>query len=124
MKKYLVLSAATTLLALTASVAQAAPAVVINPAGGCGLFDGNGAGAFTTDTKITATQSSNNNAKFTCKATVTPSASGSAARYDFASTGALCGIPNPFGFQVTDQWHETVSASGEATLTCLVTGKP
>lgn len=125
MKKYLILAAATTLFVLAAPVANAAPAVVINPAGGCGLFDGNGNFAFTNDTKLTATQSNNNNSKFTCKATVTPSSAGNAARFDSGSTGGtLCAIPNPFGFQFTDQWHETVSASGEATLTCHVTGKP
>lgn len=124
MKKHLILAAAMTLFALAAPVAHAAPAVVINPAGGCGLFDGDGNFAFTNDTKVTATQSSNGNSKLTCKATVTPSAAGRAAHFDFASTGALCGINNPFGPQVTDQWNETVSASGEATLTCHVTGKP
>lgn len=124
MKKYLILTAATALFAMTASVAQAAPAVVINPAGGCNLFDGNGGFAFTTDTKMTATQSNNSNSKFTCKATVTPATAGGAARFDNASTGALCVILNPFGTQLTNQWHETVSASGEATLTCHVTGKP
>lgn len=124
MKKHLILAAATTLFALAAPVANAAPAVVINPAGGCGLLDGNGNATFTNDTKLTATQSNNNNSKFTCKATVTPSSAGNAARFDFGSTGFLCGIPSPFGFQTTDQWHETVSASGEATLTCHVTGKP
>lgn len=124
MKKHLILAAAMTLFALAAPVANAAPALVINPAGGCGLLDGNGNPTFTNDTKVTATQSNNDNSKFTCKATVTPSTAGRAANFDFASTGFLCGIPNPFGAQVTDQWHETVSASGEATLTCHVTGKP
>lgn len=124
MKKYLILTAATALLAMTASVAQAAPAVVVDPAGGCGLFDGNGGFAFTTDSKVTATQSNNGNSMLKCKATVTPATAGGAARFDSASTGAFCVILNPFGVQVTDQWHETVSASGEATLTCHVTGKP
>lgn len=123
MKKHLILAAAT-LFALAAPVANAAPALVINPAGGCTLFDGNGSFAFTNDTKVIATQSNNNNSKLTCKATVTPSSAGNAARFDFGSTGILCGIPNPLGFQTTNQWHQTVSASGEATLTCHVTGKP
>ena len=125
MKKHLILAAATTLFALAAPVANAAPALVINPAGSCTLVDGNGAFTFTNDTKITATQSNNNNSKFTCKATVTPSSAGNAARFDSGSTGGLlCAIPSPFGFQTTNQWHQTVSASGEATLTCHVTGKP
>jgi hypothetical protein len=83
-----------------------------------GVLDANGGGAFTTDTKITATQSQNGNATFQCKADVTPSTSGSAAQFDFASTGFLWRVPDPFGFQTTDNWKETVSASGNATLTC------
>ncbi|RDJ98787.1 hypothetical protein DLM46_32155 [Paraburkholderia lacunae] len=105
-------------------MAQAAPAVVINPAGGCGLADGNGSFVFTTDTKAIVTQSNNSNSMFQCQANVPPSASGSAARFDFASTGALCGLYTSTGLQVTDQWHETVAASGQATLICLLTGKP
>lgn len=125
MKKHLILAAATTLFVLAAPLANAAPALVINPAGSCGLLDGNGGFAFTTDTKIIVTQSDNNNSKLTCKATVTPSSAGNAARFDSGSTGGLpCGFFTPSGLQLTDQWNETVSASGEATLTCHVTGKP
>ncbi|NPT62445.1 hypothetical protein [Paraburkholderia elongata] len=122
--RHLVLASAAALFALAAPMAHAAPAVVINPAGGCGLADGNGNFVFTTDTKAVVTQNNNNNSMFQCKANVPPSASGSAARFDFASTGALCGLLTSTGLQLTDQWHETVSASGEAMLICLVTGKP
>lgn len=123
MTKHLVIASAAALFALAVPIAHAAPAVVVSGEG-CGLFDGNGSIVFTTDTKRTATQSNNNNAKFTCKATVAPSTTGHAVRYDFASTGLFCGILTSTGFQFTDQWHQTVSASGEATLTCHVTGKP
>lgn len=100
--------------------AKADPAVVINPAGGCNMLDGNGGGVFTTDTKIVATQSQNGNSQVQCKADVTPSSTGQPVRYDYASTGAQCGILNPFGAQVTTIWHEIVSASGEAMLICQV----
>lgn len=84
--RHLVLASASALFALAAPMAHAARAVVINPAGGCGLADGNGNFVFTTDTKAVVTQSNNDNATFQCQANVPPSASGSAARFDFAST--------------------------------------
>src|SRR5215470_4749251 len=107
-------------LACASFSALADPAVVIKPDGGCALFDGNRAFAFTTNTQITATQSPNGNSTFKCQANVTPSSSGQAVQWNQGNTGALCGIDNPFGFQVTDDWHETVSASGQATLICQV----
>jgi hypothetical protein len=120
MKKALLAAAVfTTFIAGAIPVAQADPALVINPAGGCGLLDGNGAGAFTTDTKIVATQSQNGNTTLKCQADVTPASSGKAAQFDFASTGAVCGEFDAIhGSQVTQDWKETVSASGQATLIC------
>ena len=41
-----------------------------------------------------------------------------AAHYDSSSTGLVCGVADPSAFQLTQNWMETVSASGEATLTC------
>lgn len=79
---------------------------------GCVLLDGNGGFVVTTDSSVVITDSGNGNLK--CQANVTPSVSGRAVHYDFASTGLLCGTING----VTSQWHETVSASGKATLQC------
>jgi hypothetical protein len=88
MKKALLAAAVfTTFIAGAVSVAHADPAMVINPAGLCGLADGNGVFLSTTDTKITATQSNNGNATASCKADVAPSTTGHAVKYDFSSTG-------------------------------------
>ena len=104
-------------LALASSSAFAAPALVINNEG-CGMFDGNGQLVFTTDTHRVATQSANGNTMFRCNAKVAPAASGTAARFDFASTGLLCGLQTANGFEVTDDWDAVVSAEGDARLTC------
>ena len=108
-------------LALAAPAAQAAPAVSINGTT-CGMYDGNGGIAITTDTRILATQSANDNGMLRCQTQVTPPASGSAVRYDSSSTGGFCFASYPVN-QVTDQWKETVSASGEATLVCHFSSK-
>jgi hypothetical protein len=121
MLKYIVPAVASALFALTAPMAHAAPAVSISGTA-CGLLDGNGAVAVTTDTKTLATQSANNNGMLKCQASVPASTTGTAVRYDFASTGLLCFGGNPVN-QSTDQWHETVSADGNATLTCLFSTK-
>jgi len=79
---------------------------------GCGLFDGNGGFAFT-DTSHSVRNVSNSVTK--CSATVTPSATGHAVTY----SGFLCGVELYNGvFVATTDSRETVSASGQATLTC------
>jgi hypothetical protein len=120
MKKSVIMVASlAALIAGGISVAQAAPATVTRT-DGCGLLDGNGVPQFATDAKMTTTQSANDNATFQCRADVTPADSGGAAHFDFDSTGFKCAIPNPESFtdHMTEHWEETVSASGEATLTC------
>ncbi len=110
----------TSLAALIAggiSVAQAA-AVLTRP-DDCGLLDGNGGVVFPVDAKVTATPSPNDNAMVQCRADVTPADSGRAVQFDFNSTGFLCGVPDSKGaVQMTQRWEETVSASGNATITC------
>ena len=100
--------------------AQALPGNV-NPVifpGGCILLDGNGGVGPATGarTHIVCTPSGNVNAF--CKADVTPPNSGTAAHFDFGSTGFGCFIVCPTGPVFTTDWKETVSASGEATLQC------
>ena len=120
-KSFFMATCLATLIAGGISVAQAAPAVVTRTEDGCGLLNGNGVPQFATDAKMTTTQSANGNATFQCRADVTPAASGGAVQFDFNSTGFSCGVPNPDPVkesQMTQHWQETVSASGEATLTC------
>lgn len=104
-------------LAVASSAALAAPALVINDEG-CALFDGNNQLVFTTDTHRVATQSANGNTVMRCNADVARPNAGQAVRYDFNSTGLLCGLMTATGFEVTDDWDAVVSASGQARLTC------
>jgi hypothetical protein len=94
-------------------------AVVINDQG-CGLFDGNGGFAFADSDHVVVTPSGNQHLK--CRADVTPPASGKAVHYDTDNNpfgpGTVCAIVTPAGFVTTEDWRETVSASGRATLTC------
>jgi len=79
---------------------------------GCGLIDGNGGFAFT-DTSHSVINVSNSVTK--CSATVTPSVNGHAVVY----SGFGCGVELRDGvFVTTYDSRETVSASGQATLTC------
>ncbi|MBL0422633.1 hypothetical protein JI739_20030 [Ramlibacter sp. AW1] len=103
-------------LALITSVAHAAPAVSITGTG-CAFYDGDGGFAFTTNTRILSTQSANGNGLLKCEGAVPPPTSGTAVRYDFATTGGVCVATHPIN-QATEQWQQTVSANGNVTLVC------
>ncbi len=109
-------------LALTAAfagnaLAETSAAVVIRD-GGCGLYDGNGIMVFTTNTQTVATNSANANATLICKADVNPPANGKAAKYSPENAAEVCVIGSTAGWFVTNDYHETVSAKGKATLVC------
>jgi hypothetical protein len=81
----------------------------------CNLFDGNG-------NLVLAEGSSQvtNNGGVTvlkCSATGLANDTGRAQRFNFDSTGVLCGFN---GGGTTEDWLSTVSASGNGTLTCRV----
>ena len=97
-------------------VAQGAAAVVINDQG-CGLLDGDGNFVSADSDHTVLTQSNNGNAVLKCSVKGVANSTGKAVHYDFESTGIPCGI---LGGGVTENWEETVSASGNATLTCLI----
>ena len=90
-------------------------ALVINDFG-CLLLDGNGNIVFTTSSHALNTQNANRNRVLKCSAKGVPNSTGEAAHFDFKSTGYLC---NAMGI-LTSNWHNKVSKSGNATLTCLV----
>jgi hypothetical protein len=83
-------------------------AIVINDFG-CGLIDGDGNFAFTDISHAVVTPSGNGG--LTCRAQV-PNSTGKAVIYN----NIPCGTPAGF----TTNGRETVSASGQATLTCNV----
>jgi hypothetical protein len=97
---------------LTASSLFADPAIRITDFG-CGLYDGNGGFAFTTETRVVKTSGGPGVTVLKCFADV-PNDTGAAVHYSGKSTGVFCGTL----FGITDDWHETVSASGKAILTC------
>jgi hypothetical protein len=82
-------------------------AVVINDFG-CGMMDGDGNFVYTEASHAVITPSNNTTLK--CSVTGVANSTGKAVNYkDF-----LCGTP----LGLTTDSHETVSASGNATLTC------
>lgn len=117
MKKILLTSIVTACAALAFQApAFAAPAIIITEFG-CGLLDGNGDFAFTTDTKSVTTTGGDGTIMLKCQADVAND-TGKAVNYDFEGTSLSCGT----SLGGTDQWHQTVSASGKATLTCHING--
>ncbi len=96
-----------------AGTASADGAIVIKDST-CGLLDGNGAPTLADLSHAVITPSGNNVLK--CSATVTAPASGQAAHFDFTTFASPCETPSG----TTNDWMETVSASGQATLTCKV----
>lgn len=115
MRKYLILFVAAVALAAVASVAPVSSqgAIVIKD-GGCTLLDGNGGFVSADSSQSVVTPSGNG--VLICKVKGVPNSTGRAVRYDFASTGISCGT----AAGSTQEWHETVSASGNATLVCPV----
>jgi hypothetical protein len=87
----------------------------------CGMLTPSGF-TVTSDTKKVSTNSANGNAMFQCK-TDLPDYTGGVQHYDQASTGLQCGILTETGFVTTNDWHETISDSGQATLICKYNSK-
>ncbi len=108
-------------MAVAAPATATAPkaAVVINPATfACGFLDGNGNLFFTANNRIVANHSGNWLLK--CEGSKVPNATGKAVHYSGPKDG-LCGTSDPvLGPEtvLTTDWNETVSAGGQATLTC------
>lgn len=116
------LSIASAILAIGATFSTttyAAPAIIITDFG-CGLLDGNGGFAFTTDTKTVITNDANGNTILKCKATGLAHPGGAAVHWDFSNTSIPCGT---FLGGTTD-WKEVVTSSGNATLTCKIVPNP
>ena len=68
-----------------------------------------------------ATPSKNRTTILKIRAKGLPNPTGKAVHWNFRNTGILCGVfvPN-FGYVMTTEWRETVSAAGTAVLTCRV----
>jgi hypothetical protein len=91
---------------------------------GCNLVDGNGLPAFADASHLVVTQ--NGNGVWVCKADVAAASDGNAAHFDQDSKlpgkrTRICVVRSKLPLSFTaDWWKETVSASGNATLTCHI----
>ena len=99
------------LISWSASKTTYSPAIHISGFG-CGMLDGDGGGVAADRSRVVITSSGNANLK--CSVSGVANSTGSAVHWDFDNTGFLCGTT----VGLTEQWKETVSASGNATLTC------
>lgn len=115
MRKHLILFAAVIALAVVTSTAPAnSQGAIVIKDGGCSLLDGDGGFVAADSSQSVVTPSGNG--VLICKVKGVANSTGRAVRHDFASTGISCGT----SAGVTQDWHETVSASGNATLVCPV----
>jgi hypothetical protein len=113
MRRVLVLSLSTVALlaGLSMPVGARAGAVVAKD-DMCGLFDGDG-GIVMGASSIQVTNAGGV-AIVKCSVKNVANSTGRAVHYNFATTNMPCGTVNGS----TEDWHETVSANGNATLTC------
>jgi hypothetical protein len=103
--------AAVLLIAALCVPVKASDRAVVVKDGFCMLLDGNG-GMVEASDSISVTHK--NGWMFTCKAKDVPNTTHHEVRYDSISTGFPCMTTNGS----TNDWQETVSASGNATLSC------
>ena len=80
----------------------------------CGLFDGDG-GIVTGTASIQVTNAGGVNV-VKCSVKNVSNSQGRAVHYNFGNTNMACGT----AFGMTEDWHETVSTNGNATLTCRI----
>ena len=78
----------------------------------CGVLDGDGHVALGADSMTVV--SGGGMTMFKCSVKGVSNSQGKTVHWDHANTSMMCGtLGGP-----TNDWHETVSASGNATLTC------
>ena len=107
---------AASVLAVAAPSSEAAGALVIHKGGSCSLLDGSGS---LVDAGQSRSVKNKKRGLWKCTGKVTPAAGKKAGQHKAVTfsgkkTGTPCITPNG----TTMRWHETVSASGHATLTC------
>jgi hypothetical protein len=85
-------------------------AIVIHEEGGCILLDGDGNWVEADSLHWVIRKSSE---ELVCRVAGVPNSTGKAVIWNVNNTGILC-----YTGQYTDQWTETVSASGNATVHC------
>jgi len=118
-KKIFIVLAMVTMMAIGVATVSAEPAVIISE-GSCTVLDGNGGFFVTSNIHSVSTNNAHGNVIFKCKAKGTPNDTGKAVNWDIFSFATSCSTPGGF----TTNWHETVSASGNVTLTCILPEHP
>lgn len=96
----------------TSGLAVAEPAVVID-GNNCGLLLEGGGFTSGVGNKIT-TNSTNGNITLTCSQDLPPTDSGRSVIFNFDNTQIKCVVSG----YATDDWHQVISRSGNAKLTC------
>lgn len=81
---------------------------------GCGMLDGQGSFVVTTDSRVTVTPPQAGVTVLKCSSRNLANNSGRAVQWNQGNTGYLCNTQ----MGSTSDWSETVSASGQAVLTC------
>jgi hypothetical protein len=87
---------------------------------GCVVFDGNGGLVFETNGGEVITHGGQDIEK--CSITGVPNDTGMAVNYDTNNNPVFVGLECGTDSGSTTNWHETVSAAGNATLTCHLSG--
>ena len=82
----------------------------------CGVLDGQKALVITKDSKVTITPPVAGVTILKCMAHKIANSTGHSVQWTKANTGLMCNTQ----MGTTDDWHETVSSSGHAMLTCKV----
>jgi hypothetical protein len=100
-----------TVLYLPAGASASAGSVVAKDTT-CAVLDAEGRVAFGQNSMVLSTPSGHSIVK--CSVTGVNNSTGRAVRHDYESTGMTCMT----AAGATTDWHETISASGNATLTC------
>jgi hypothetical protein len=105
------------------SVAHADPAILIDPAGECGMLSASENGFPTvvvTNTQIVATTNENGITTYKCRSDINfENETGQAVVWNFDNLGLPCQIRDHGNLLCsTEKWRETISKSGRATLTC------
>jgi len=103
------------LLGFLSLTAHADPAIIITDFG-CGMLDGDGGFVGTTDSKVVNTNNANGIINFKCHVKDVANSTGMAVHWDYETAGFSCNTL----FGSTTDWKETVSADGNAVLTCKI----
>lgn len=92
--------------------------VVVLPNGTASAPSSKGIYVATHSNNVSLQQDSYGNEMAKCHVTVDPPSDGQAVHLDYDVIPVQCAILNTSDSQLTTNWDETISASGQATLTC------